>query len=61
MKRIFPLNEQTKSLDFGPIQDALPMKDIILASQAPPTQNASEVSYVIDRVSVIAQELDQVQ
>lgn len=62
LKRIFPLDEQTISLNFAPIQDALPMKDIILASQAPPpTQNLNEVSYVIDRVSVISQELDQVQ
>ena len=56
LKRIFP----EKILDLTPIRNALPMKAELIASQ-PKVENENEVSYVIDRVNVIAQELDQVQ
>ena len=56
VKRVFP---SSPTLDFEKIQKELPMQDVISKLANENNHTNEEVSYVIDRVSVISKELEQ--
>jgi hypothetical protein len=76
VKRIFPPTKQTLVtsdakfvLDLSKVHDQVPLKDLVLvkpraatvANLEPDAGANEEVAYVVDRVSVIAQEIEESQ
>ena len=73
MKRIFPLNQQSLvtsdakfALNMDKIVENMPLKDVVMAKTSivdVPVTNQDEIepisNYVVDRVSVITQEIEQ--